>query len=79
MEGGFNTNSKQEWEETSRIVIWPSMDAVELKDPDLPLQVRLQIAADGIGKYLLLSKSPKMDYLKNFSLFKRELNIIFPC
>jgi hypothetical protein len=38
MEGGFNTNSKQEWEETSRIVVWPSMDVVELTNPDLPLQ-----------------------------------------
>ena len=38
MEGGFNTDNKDSWEETSRIVIYPSMEAVELNNPELPLQ-----------------------------------------
>jgi hypothetical protein len=40
MEGGFSTTSKQEWEETSRIVVWPNLEVIELTDPQLPLQVR---------------------------------------
>ena len=45
MEGGFTTNKQEEWEETRRIVVWPSLEALELTHPDLPLQVRYSIKA----------------------------------
>jgi len=44
VEGGFNTDNKDNWEETSRIVIFPSMEAVELNNPELPLQANLSAA-----------------------------------
>jgi hypothetical protein len=39
MEGGFSTTATQEWDQANRIVVWPSMEAFELTDPLLPLQV----------------------------------------
>jgi hypothetical protein len=39
MEGGFSTTATQEWDQTNRIVVWPGMEAFDLTDPLLPLQV----------------------------------------
>jgi hypothetical protein len=39
MEGGFSTTATQEWDQTKRIVVWPGMEAFDLTDPLLPLQV----------------------------------------
>lgn len=44
MEGGFSTENKESWEESSRIVVYPSLESVELNHPDLPLQANLSAA-----------------------------------
>jgi len=44
MEGGFNTDNKDCWDETSKLVVYPSMESIELNNPDLPLQVNLSAA-----------------------------------
>ena len=44
VEGGFSTDDKTEWIETSRLVVLPSREEIELKNPDLPMQVSLAAA-----------------------------------
>jgi len=46
VDGGFNTSDKTEWVETSDLVVYPSMQRIELNNPELPMQVSL--AAAGI-------------------------------
>jgi len=59
MEGGFNTDSKDCWEENSRIVIFPSMEVIELNNSDLPLQANL--AAAGVLTAVSATRQAQVD------------------
>ena len=59
MEGGFSTENKDSWDETTRIVVWPSMASVELNNPDLPMQANLSTA--GILTAISATKQAQVD------------------
>jgi len=44
MEGGFQTDNPEEWEEELAVVVLPSRQKLDVSDPSLPLQVTLAIA-----------------------------------
>jgi len=44
VEGGFSTADNTVWQETCAVVVYPSMERVELNNPDLPMQVNLSTA-----------------------------------
>ena len=44
MEGGFQTDTKVEWDEELKIVVLPNMETLEITDPGLPMGVQLSIA-----------------------------------
>ena len=44
MEGGFQTENKDEWDEELKIVVLPKMETFEITDTNLPMGVQLAIA-----------------------------------
>ena len=44
MEGGFQTDTKVEWDEEMKVVVLPHMETFEITDPGLPMGVQLAIA-----------------------------------
>jgi len=59
VEGGFNTDDKTEWIETSHIVVLPSKETIELNNPELPMQVSL--AAAGILASVSATRQAQVD------------------
>jgi ubiquitin carboxyl-terminal hydrolase 5/13 len=59
VDGGFNTDDKTEWVETSHIVVLPSRETIELNNPDLPMQVSL--AAAGILTSVSATRQAQVD------------------
>jgi len=59
IEGGFNTDNTDNWEETTRIIVLPSMEEVDLSNPDLPMQVNLSAA--GVLTAVSATKQAQVD------------------
>eukprot|EP00088_Acartia_fossae_P049859 TRINITY_DN5528_c0_g1_i1.p1 TRINITY_DN5528_c0_g1~~TRINITY_DN5528_c0_g1_i1.p1 ORF type:complete len:817 (-),score=299.72 TRINITY_DN5528_c0_g1_i1:195-2645(-) len=59
VEGGFSTDDKTEWIETSRLVVLPSREEIELNNPDLPMQVSL--AAAGVLTSVSATRQAQVD------------------
>jgi len=59
VEGGFSTIDKSLWQETCKVVVYPSMAEFDLNNPDLPKQVKMSI--DGIISAVSATKQAQVD------------------
>jgi len=44
MEGGFQTDNPEEWDEELKIVVLPGKDKIDINDPALPVAIQLAVA-----------------------------------
>jgi len=59
MDGGFQTEKGVEWEESCSIVVLPSMETIDITNPDLPMGVNLSVA--GIRTAVSANKQAAID------------------